>query len=97
MDQVEPQLTIFLTPKEFEVLGYIGRGLTNPEIAKQMYITTGTVKCHCKTLYIKLGLDDKSLSSRITAAFISQAFGLSPRLEFSYQIKVESRSGKHTR
>jgi len=43
-----------LTPREIEVLTLIEKGLTNQEIAEQLYIEVGTVKNHVHSILQKL-------------------------------------------
>lgn len=49
-----------LTPKELEVLGALGRGFSNKDIAKELYITEFTVKKHVSQILSKLGLADRT-------------------------------------
>jgi DNA-binding NarL/FixJ family response regulator len=44
-----------LTEREREVLDLLARGLTNPEIAGRLYITTSTTKVHVRHILHKLG------------------------------------------
>ena len=44
-----------LTPRELEVLGAIGEGLTNKAIARKLSISLHTVKFHVESLFRKLG------------------------------------------
>ncbi|MEZ4572902.1 MAG: LuxR C-terminal-related transcriptional regulator [Thermomicrobiales bacterium] len=53
-----------LTARQMEVLGLISQGLTNDEIAAQLYISVGTVKNHVHTILQTLGA-----SSRDGAAY----------------------------
>ena len=43
-----------LTPREHEILGLIGSGLSNKEIARQLEISDKTVKTHLHRTYVKL-------------------------------------------
>ena len=44
-----------LSKREVEVLGHIMQGLTNPEIAEKLYISTETVKSHRRHILTKTG------------------------------------------
>ena len=44
-----------LTPRELEVLGAIGEGLTNKAIARKLGISLHTVKFHVESVFRKLG------------------------------------------
>jgi DNA-binding NarL/FixJ family response regulator len=49
-----------LTPREQEVLRLIGKGLTNRDIAQQLFISEGTVKTHVTHLLNRLNLRNRS-------------------------------------
>jgi DNA-binding NarL/FixJ family response regulator len=49
-----------LTTREAEVLALIATGLTNAQIAAQLYITEATVKTHINHLFTKAGLHDRA-------------------------------------
>jgi DNA-binding CsgD family transcriptional regulator len=51
----EPEPRSLLTPRELEVLGAIGEGLTNKAIARRLDISLHTVKFHVESLFRKLG------------------------------------------
>jgi DNA-binding NarL/FixJ family response regulator len=44
-----------LSPRELDVVKLVARGLTNAEIARQLFISVGTVKTHLGSVLIKLG------------------------------------------
>ncbi|MEP6743948.1 MAG: helix-turn-helix transcriptional regulator, partial [Gemmatimonadota bacterium] len=45
-----------MTPREREVIGLIGEGLSNKEIATRLIIATHTVKSHVRNVMEKLAL-----------------------------------------
>jgi DNA-binding NarL/FixJ family response regulator len=49
-----------LTEREFEVFGLLGRGFSNQEIARELWITESTVKTHVTRLFAKLELRDRA-------------------------------------
>ena len=49
-----------LTPREVEVLALIATGMTNMEIAKQLFISPHTVKNHVTNIYKKLKVEDRT-------------------------------------
>jgi DNA-binding NarL/FixJ family response regulator len=49
-----------LTPREFDVLEQIVRGLSNKEIATELDISEATVKTHINSLLGKLGVTDRT-------------------------------------
>jgi DNA-binding NarL/FixJ family response regulator len=56
-----------LTGREQEILGLIGQGLKNQEIAEKLFISRETVRWHVRSLYAKIGVQD-----RLSAAFYAQ-------------------------
>lgn len=49
-----------LSPRELEVLCLIAAGLSNREIAEELYIAVGTVKRHINHIYGKLGVHSRT-------------------------------------
>ena len=67
-DQVKP-----LSERELEVLQYLAEGLTNREIANQLYLSLNTVKVHTRNIYGKLGVNN-----RTQAGARAKALGILP-------------------
>ena len=55
-----------LTPREVQVLKLVGRGLSNVEIGKELFIGEATVKTHLLRAFAKLGVNDRTAA--VTAA-----------------------------
>ena len=61
-----------LTPRESDVLVELGKGLSNFEIAKELYISEHTVKKHVSNILSKLGLSHRTQAALLvnsTASF----------------------------
>jgi LuxR family maltose regulon positive regulatory protein len=43
-----------LSERELQVLGLLATGMSNPEIAEELFIAVSTVRSHCKSIYGKL-------------------------------------------
>ncbi len=55
-----PDQDIGLTPREREILGLIGEGLRNPDIAEKLVISEATVKTHINNLFAKAGFHSRA-------------------------------------
>ncbi|MEV0114043.1 response regulator transcription factor [Streptomyces sp. NPDC050844] len=53
-----------LTTRETEVLVLIAEGMTNQEIAREMHVSTATVKTHINNLFAKTGIKDRAQAVR---------------------------------
>lgn len=60
-----------LSPREREVLGLVGVGLSNPEIAARLHLVEGTVKA-----YVSAVLDRLGVRNRVQAAIVAYEAGL---------------------
>mgnify|MGYP000656593809 FL=1 len=62
-----------LTARERDVLGLIGRGVRNSDVAADLGVAESTVASHIKSIYRKLGI-----SSRAEASWHATRMGLTP-------------------
>ena len=69
-----PARVVELSDRESEVLALIARGLTNAEIADELYLSVETVKTYVKRLYAKL-----DVHNRAQAAVAASSHQLIPR------------------
>lgn len=60
-----------LTPRELEVLGLVGAGLSNAEIAGRLYLVEGTVKAYVSAVLLRL-----RVKNRVQAAIVAYEAGL---------------------
>ncbi|MFD1537343.1 response regulator [Nonomuraea guangzhouensis] len=60
-----------LTPREHEVLALIGRGLSNQDIGRELFVSQGTVKAHVSAILLRL-----EVTNRVQAAIIAYEAGL---------------------
>jgi DNA-binding CsgD family transcriptional regulator len=49
-----------LTPREREVLSLMARGLSNADVAVELFISEATVKTHLARVMMKLGVREKA-------------------------------------
>jgi DNA-binding NarL/FixJ family response regulator len=68
-------LLVELSARESEVLALIARGLTNAQMAEELYLSSETVKTYVKRLYAKLGVHN-----RAQAAVAAGHYHLAPRV-----------------
>lgn len=65
------ELAAQLTPRQLDVLAALGRGLSNAEIAEELFISLATVKTHVSSV-----LSGLHLTSRMQAAICAREAGL---------------------
>ena len=67
------QEAVGITARELEVLSLVARGLSNREIATQLFVSENTIKTHCARTFDKLGA-----SRRMQAVQRGKELGLLP-------------------
>jgi DNA-binding NarL/FixJ family response regulator len=60
-----------LTDRELEVLGAVGRGMSNAEIGRELYMSEATVKAHVSRVLVKL-----DATNRVQVAILAHDAGL---------------------
>ena len=63
--QPETLLTEKLTDREVDVLRLLARGLSNPDIAAELYLSEGTVRNHVSAILAKLDVSDRTQAAVI--------------------------------
>jgi len=56
-----------LSAREVEVLKLVAQGLTNPQIAQQLFISPNTVNRHLNSVYRKLDVTSRAAAARFAA------------------------------
>lgn len=54
-----------LTNRQREVLRLVGRGLTDAQIAGELFLSTRTVHAHVRAIYRKLNISHRSAATRL--------------------------------
>jgi DNA-binding NarL/FixJ family response regulator len=68
-----PHAADALSPRELDVLSLVGRGLSNAEIGRELFISEATVKTHLLRTFAKLGVSDRTaaVTSAISAGYLA--------------------------
>jgi DNA-binding NarL/FixJ family response regulator len=53
-----------LTPREIEVLRLVAKGLSNAEVADQLFVSLRTVHAHLRSIFHKLGVGSRTSATR---------------------------------
>jgi DNA-binding NarL/FixJ family response regulator len=60
-----------MSPREREVLGLLGQGLSNADIGRHLHLSTATVKDHVSAVLMRLGV-----TNRVQAAVVARQVGV---------------------
>ena len=63
VEPAAPAPPSLLSPRELEVLTFVSRGLTDAEIAEQLFISPRTVSGHLQSIFNKLGLSSRTAAT----------------------------------
>ena len=53
-----------LSAREVEVLGLVAEGLTNAQVAKELFLSPRTIQRHLNSIYHKLGVSSRTAATR---------------------------------
>ena len=56
-----------LSAREVEVLSLVANGMTNAQVARELFISPNTVNRHLNSIYGKLGVSSRAAATRFAA------------------------------
>lgn len=77
-----------ISPRELEIINLVIEGCNNNEIAKKLYLSNYTVKCHLNRIYKKLGISSRT---QLIKFFYKNNHHISPFGPSSERRKIEDK------
>lgn len=88
-----------LSPRQNDVLRLMAKGLGTKDMARELGVSTGTVKTHIAVLYQRLGITNRAQAATFATRFLyDEIAGMSERLEqLNKQQPIALEMARHKR
>jgi DNA-binding NarL/FixJ family response regulator len=69
----DPSTTAQLTPQELQVARLVAEGMSNKEVAAQLFLSPRTIDAHLRSVFSKLDINSRTQLARIPLALDATA------------------------